>query len=151
MKKTISGKTVNVIMDSVWGSMIVFRIAYFILLIVGIVRFWTDDYRSGCIGLMIAAILGGMVSPALLGAYNAANKNLDEQGKRQEEIVGYYIVNGKDQLRQSIIGVHCWVDNLADATVFKDTTSAMAHIRWCELSNVTILPIRKSKNKIYEN
>jgi hypothetical protein len=157
MKKTISGKTVNVIMDSVWGSMIVFRIAYFILLIVGIVRFCTDDYRSGCIGLMVAAILGGIVSPALVGAYNAANKNLDEQeadekirllqeqAKRQEEIVGYYIVNGRDQLRQSIHSVHAWVDNPAEATVFKDEESAASHIAHCRLSYVRIVQIKKAK------
>jgi hypothetical protein len=85
MKKTISGKTVGNIMDVVYGLMLVLRVGFFFVLALGIFFFVRGWDRGAAIALMTAAILGGVVEPALVGAYDAVWKDIREQEARQDE------------------------------------------------------------------
>jgi hypothetical protein len=65
--------------------MLVLRVGFFFVLAVGIFFFVRGWDRGAEIALMTAAILGGIAEPALVGAYDAAWKNIREQEARQDE------------------------------------------------------------------
>ena len=85
MKKTITGGSLNKILDIVYGMMIMFRIAFFALLTMGIINMVRSNCGRASLFLLIASVLGGIGEPALAGAVRAAQKNIAEQTARMKE------------------------------------------------------------------
>lgn len=83
MKKTISKRTVNRIMNAILLLIIISRLVYFALLFYGIWLYIAGRINLACLILGAAAVSGGILDPALAGACKAGlkdiNKQLDEQ------------------------------------------------------------------------
>jgi hypothetical protein len=133
MKKTVSGKTVNQIMRVWFWFMVVGRVLFFALFVAGVVDYISGHYKVGGYLSMIAAALGGIIEPGLVGGYKRVSTYLEntaaiarrtvaiatdeeiENIKWDSQDCTYLVVRGYNRDMMFLSGVGIWSPMQVDA------------------------------------
>ena len=143
MKKSISSGCAYKLHDTLLALSFAMRVIFLAMLGGGTGAILAHDYEVALRIWVMAALIGGIIQPAMVGACIGMMNSMKVQEARVEQVLRCYIVNDKDQLRRCCMDVDDWVDNPADAKVFDDIAHALQHISVCKLSGVWIMKITK--------